>query len=61
MRFGHCKTCWQWKEGFCYAWHNRIEESSYCPDHWNRKKGNKEKILDDWIKRNKKRGIKYKK
>lgn len=57
MKFGHCKTCWWWKEGFCYVWNNKTEESSYCPDHWNRKKGDKEETLDDWIKRSGSKGL----
>ena len=53
MRFGHCKNCWWWKEGYCYMYHNRTEETSYCPDYTNRKKENKEggETLEDWIKR----------
>lgn len=50
MRFGHCKHCWWWKECFCYMHNNPTEESSYCPDHINRKKENKEYgTLDEWI------------
>lgn len=50
MRFGHCKHCWWWKECFCYMHNNPTKESSYCPDHINRKKGNKEDgTLDEWI------------
>lgn len=34
-------------------YHNRTEETSYCPDHTNRKKENKEggETLENWIKR----------
>lgn len=28
------------------------EENSYCPDYCNRKKGNKEQTLDDWLIKN---------
>jgi hypothetical protein len=34
-------------------WNNRTEESSYCPGHWNRKKGDKEETLDNWIEKHK--------
>ena len=41
--------------GKCYMQSNGIEyyttAKSYCPDYLNRKKGNKEETLDDWIKR----------
>ena len=60
MRYPHCKSCWWWKRipgliaktdiGICYYWRNKIKESSCCPDHLNRRKGNKEGKLEDWIK-----------
>lgn len=35
-------------------WNNKTEESSYCPDHWNRKKEEHESgTLDDWIEKHK--------
>lgn len=27
-------------------------ETSYCPDYFNRKKGNKEETLDEWLVKN---------
>lgn len=53
MRFGHCKTCWWWKEGFCYMHNNRTKEASYCPDHTNREKENRTYgTIDVWIEKN---------
>ena len=61
MRFGHCKHCWWWKKlksihlstsdnGFCLFYMNETKETSYCPDYYNRKKGNKEECtLDEWL------------
>ena len=52
MNHGYCKNCWWWKEfytgiGKCYM-HNSdegnytiTEESSYCPDYYNRNKEKK--------------------
>lgn len=60
MRFPHCKSCWWWKRipsliaqtdiGICYYWRNKSKASSCCPDHFNRREGNKEGKLEDWIK-----------
>ena len=48
-------TVWQEVErkGQCFmhthGGHNEYtEENSYCPDYFNRKKGNKEQTLDEW-------------
>lgn len=52
---GYCKNCWWWKEGICYMQpldigYNHTPPTSYCPDYLNRKKGDKEDTLEDWIK-----------
>ena len=57
MNFGHCKHCWWWKKtklitdkGYCFFHRNATKETTYCPDYYNRKKGNKEEgTLDEWI------------
>lgn len=43
------------RNGFCFMYSNRTEETSYCPDHTNRKKYNKEwgQTLDEWIEEHK--------
>ena len=39
-------------EGFCYMHSNNTTDNSYCPDYWNRIKGNKtDGLLEDWIKK----------
>ena len=65
MRYPHCKSCWWWKRipsiiaktdiGICYYWRNKSKESDYCPDHFNRREGNKERKLEDWINEHKER------
>ena len=65
---GYCKNCWWWKSlnaampleseiGQCYmhsvGGHKEyLSERSYCPDYYNRKKGNREQkqTLEEWIK-----------
>ena len=57
MNFGHCKHCWWWKKtttiadkGYCFYHRNTTKETTYCPDYYNRKNGNKEDgTLDEWI------------
>ena len=57
MNFGHCKHCWWWKKtttiadkGYCFYHRNTTKETTYCPDYYNRKNGNKENgTLDKWI------------
>ena len=55
---GYCKRCWWWKsvtdnKGICYmqsAGHCRLtKDNDYCPDYLNRKKGDKERTLDEWL------------
>lgn len=65
MKLGHCKSCWWWKRipsliaqtdiGICYYWRNKSKASGYCPDHFNRREGNKERKLEDWINEHKER------
>ena len=62
MMIGKCKKGWWWKRynhsvdvtentGKCYYQFSITKETSYCPDFYNRKKGNKEgETLEDWIK-----------
>lgn len=60
MRYPQCKSCWWWKKipgiiaptdiGICLYWRNKIKASSYCPDHFKRRVGNKKEKLDDWIR-----------
>lgn len=51
--------------GICYCWSYNIfipgaeilayqDEDSYCPDYWNRKQGNKNGTLEEWLKNSKK-------
>ena len=50
MKFGHCKNCWWQYKNFCYMSDNEVKDDSYCPDYYNRRKGNKEDCkLKDWI------------
>lgn len=57
MLFGHCKYCWWWRkttdstrDGYCFYHMNTTKDTTYCPDYYNRKKGNKESCtLKDWI------------
>ena len=56
---GKCKNCWWWKPiennwtGICYmqtiGYNYYTDENSYCPDYLNRKKGDKEETLEEWI------------
>jgi hypothetical protein len=56
---GKCKNCWWWKPiennwtGICYmqtiGCNYYTDENSYCPDYLNRKKGDKEETLEEWI------------
>ena len=56
--FGKCKNCWWWNRhnnisGNCYFQSNENNEyityeDSYCPDYYNRRKGDKEKTLKNW-------------
>ena len=61
---GKCMNCWWWEPikfdlrqakwvlGCCWAWKNQIADEGYCPDYWNRKKGNKENgSLYEWVKK----------
>lgn len=63
MNHGYCENCWWWEPvkfdiiqakyvlGICWCWKNQIRNDSYCPDYWNRKKGNKENgSLEAWVK-----------
>jgi len=63
MNHGYCENCWWWEPikfdlkeakwtlGCCWMWNNQQENDSYCPDYWNRKKGNKEYgSLEAWAK-----------
>ena len=64
MNHGYCENCWWWEPikfdlrkakyvlGVCWCWKNQIAEDGYCPDYYNRKKGNKENgcTLEEWAK-----------
>ena len=63
MNHGYCKNCWWWEPiefdikeckyvlGVCWMWCNQTRDECYCPDYWNRKKGNKEwEPLESWVK-----------
>lgn len=71
-RYGHCKSCWWWnrtgkKTGICW-FQTRDEENihysdidSYCPDHHNRLKSNKESgTLKQWLEEGGHKYITYK-
>ena len=67
MNFGHCKHCWWWKKtnpidykGYCSYHRNTTKETIYCPDYYNREKGNKEDgTLDEWINKHPEIRINY--
>ena len=52
---GKCKNCWWWKPsdeecvGMCHMNIDWTMEIEYCPDYLNRKKGDKEETLEEWI------------
>lgn len=63
MNHGYCENCYWWEPiefnirqakyvlGVCWCWKNQTRNDSYCPDYWNRKKGNKENgTLENWVK-----------
>lgn len=62
MNHGYCENCWWWEPikfdlkeakwvlGVCWMWSNNQQNKSYCPDYWNRKRGNKEHgTLEEWV------------
>lgn len=64
MNHGYCKNCWWWEPikfdvtqakyvmGVCWCWKNQMADNGYCPDYYNRKRGNKENgTLEDWVKK----------
>ena len=60
---GYCKNCWWWEPvkfdlkqaknvlGVCWCWKGVTDDDAYCPDYWNREKGNKKDgSLESWVK-----------
>ena len=50
MKFGHCKNCWWNYNHCCYMSGVKVNDDSYCPDFYSRRKGNKEDgPIKEWI------------